>query len=296
MKKGFTLVELSIVLVIIGLLIGGILVGQSMISTSKIQSFVRQIQQMDVAVSDFKNKYGQLPGNTNLMSFDPAGGTGNTTTNGGKGINSGYIGCYACTATSYTPANWWPTESYNFWYELSQAGDLSKQYKGDTWVNGMTPGIENPATVLDPNVAFVALSHVHDFYDPSDPLGTMNQAGAPVNIYMFQKKHDGSWNTGTGWPVYGNTLATLPFDCPTIAAVDTKMDDGMPNTGIVAAVFADATGVPASGVNGPTPSPVSEPCTGYDTSANRKYILNDPNARISMAIPIMSQTVGSTTK
>ena len=53
MKKGFTLVELSIVLVIIGLLIGGILVAQSMIHTAKIQNTVRLIQQMDTAVSNF---------------------------------------------------------------------------------------------------------------------------------------------------------------------------------------------------------------------------------------------------
>lgn len=36
MKRGFTLVELSIVLVIIGLLVGGILAAQSMISTAKL--------------------------------------------------------------------------------------------------------------------------------------------------------------------------------------------------------------------------------------------------------------------
>ena len=48
-KSGFTLVELSIVLVIIGLLIGGILVGQSLIESAKMNSFVRQVQQIDIA-------------------------------------------------------------------------------------------------------------------------------------------------------------------------------------------------------------------------------------------------------
>lgn len=65
--KGFTLVELSIVLVIIGLLIGGILVGNAMIESSKTQAFVRQLGQFDAAVNGFITKFGQLPGDTNKM-------------------------------------------------------------------------------------------------------------------------------------------------------------------------------------------------------------------------------------
>ena len=64
LKKGFTLVELSIVLVIIGLLIGGLLVGQSMIRTAKMGAFIRQIGQFDIAVSNFRTKYGYLPGDS----------------------------------------------------------------------------------------------------------------------------------------------------------------------------------------------------------------------------------------
>lgn len=64
MSKGFTLVELSIVLVIVGLLIGGILISQSLISTAKIQAQVKQIQQFDIAVQNFMTVYGGLPGDS----------------------------------------------------------------------------------------------------------------------------------------------------------------------------------------------------------------------------------------
>ena len=78
-SQGFTLVELSIVLVVIGLLIGGILVAQSMISTSKIVAVAAQIQQFDAGVMSFKTKYNYLPGDApgfggngdGAISFDP---------------------------------------------------------------------------------------------------------------------------------------------------------------------------------------------------------------------------------
>ena len=70
-KKGFTLVELSIVLVIIGLLVGGVLVGQSLIDSAKINSMIRQIQQFDIAQGVFYQKFKQLPGDSTL--FTPQG-------------------------------------------------------------------------------------------------------------------------------------------------------------------------------------------------------------------------------
>ena len=67
MNKGFTLVELSIVLVIIGLLTGGILVAQSLIDTAKIQSQIKQVQQLDIAYYGFESRYRQIPGDSNLF-------------------------------------------------------------------------------------------------------------------------------------------------------------------------------------------------------------------------------------
>ena len=42
-KQGFTLIELSIVLVIIGLIVGGVLVGQDLIKGAEIRATVAQI-------------------------------------------------------------------------------------------------------------------------------------------------------------------------------------------------------------------------------------------------------------
>jgi prepilin-type N-terminal cleavage/methylation domain-containing protein len=63
-RQGFTLVELSIVLVIIGLLIGGILIGQSLVESAKINAQIKQLQQLDIAAQSFVSKFKYLPGDT----------------------------------------------------------------------------------------------------------------------------------------------------------------------------------------------------------------------------------------
>ena len=50
-KSGFTLIELSIVLVIIGLIIGGILVGRDLINASAIRAQISQIDKYQQAAN-----------------------------------------------------------------------------------------------------------------------------------------------------------------------------------------------------------------------------------------------------
>jgi len=81
MKKGFTLVELSIVLIIIGLLVGGILVGQSLINSAKVQKTVKELSAFDAATRLFASKYkNQMPGDSKF--FAPQG-------NGNRAIYEG---------------------------------------------------------------------------------------------------------------------------------------------------------------------------------------------------------------
>ena len=62
LKVGFTLIELSIVLVIIGLIIGGVLVGRDLISAAGVRAQISQIEKYQSAVNTFRGKYGYLPG------------------------------------------------------------------------------------------------------------------------------------------------------------------------------------------------------------------------------------------
>ena len=76
-KVGFTLVELSIVIVIIGLLIGGILVGQSLIDSAQINQVLSKANQYKIAVNLFKDKTRYWPGDAGAGVGIPLGIRGN---------------------------------------------------------------------------------------------------------------------------------------------------------------------------------------------------------------------------
>lgn len=66
----FTLIELSIILVIIGLLVGGVLVGQDMIRAAEIRALKNELHDLSLAVQTFKLKYNCYPGDCdNATSF-----------------------------------------------------------------------------------------------------------------------------------------------------------------------------------------------------------------------------------
>ena len=62
---GFTLIELSIVLVIIGLVVGGVLVGQDLIRAARVRAQISQIERLNTAVNTFYGKFQALPGDMN---------------------------------------------------------------------------------------------------------------------------------------------------------------------------------------------------------------------------------------
>ena len=61
-QRGFTLVEIAIVLVIIGLLLGGVLKGQEMIENARIKSVVADINGVAAAYNSYVDRYRAIPG------------------------------------------------------------------------------------------------------------------------------------------------------------------------------------------------------------------------------------------
>ena len=61
-QKGFTLVEIAIVLVIIGLLLGGVLKGQELINSAKVKNLANEFRSIPTFVFAYQDRFRALPG------------------------------------------------------------------------------------------------------------------------------------------------------------------------------------------------------------------------------------------
>jgi len=83
--RGFTLVEVTVVLVIVGLLVGAFLKGQEMIAQGRIKNAVAQFSGVEVAYHAYLDRYRERPGDDPRADTRWAGaanGNGNGTVDG----------------------------------------------------------------------------------------------------------------------------------------------------------------------------------------------------------------------
>src|SRR5215510_8729844 len=81
-SKGFTLIEIAIVLVIIGLLLGGVLKGQELITGARVRNLISQQDGIKAAFFGFQDRYRALPGDYAAAQTNITGVSGNGNGNG----------------------------------------------------------------------------------------------------------------------------------------------------------------------------------------------------------------------
>jgi prepilin-type N-terminal cleavage/methylation domain-containing protein len=202
--QAFTLVELSIVLVILGLLIGGILSGKSLIRGAELRSVSKQYSQYFTAVSTFKDKYFALPGDmTNATQFWGARvvgmGCGWTASSDALTCNGTGDGRIDGAGGGLT----W--ENFRFWQHLSNAGLIEGSYNGTT---------QRPVGKIA-NTSWAVL------------YSSLSAA----NPFTFDGQYENTFDF---------TSATGFASGEDLWNIDTKMDDGKPATGKLV-VFSPTT-------------------------------------------------------
>lgn len=219
-SRAFSLVELSIVLVILGLLTGGILTGQSLIRAAELRSIATQFQSYQTASMTFRDKYFALPGDMkNATQFwgaaDATADTCTTTVGTGtqtcNGDGNGRINTFSTDSSLATRS-----EPYRFWEHLVNAELLQGTYTGVRGT-GSIPNENVPAAKAD--------SAGWTIYD----IGS----GGDTSRYDLTYGDTLMYGTPTGSSITQGQSLT-----PEEAwGIDKKLDDELPASGKVIARF-----------------------------------------------------------
>jgi prepilin-type N-terminal cleavage/methylation domain-containing protein len=227
---GFTLIELSIVLVIIGLIVGGVLVGQGLIRAAELRSVITDQERYITAVATFKGKYNEVPGDmvdaTTYWGTDPGGcpnyaspyASAQTATCNGNG--NGFIENDG-TGNDFTQS--YIYENFRAWQQLADANLMSGSYTGTLGPASYAdnePGLNVPTTKL------------------------ASGGGFEWTVFTANARYSATiWNAqlNTQYLLLGAASSydlVNPLLSPADArAIDLKVDDGMPASGNVLAML-----------------------------------------------------------
>lgn len=225
-NKAFTLVELSIAIIIIGLIVGGVLGGQSLIASSRINSTVSQLNSYKLAHNAFKLEFGGIPGDLRDaidygLHADGAGvlnscisrGTPHALRYNGNGNGTLDVGASSNLGFS--------AEVANYFIHLSNAGmlDQSINYGSNASCSGhyRVAGVDYPSAEVGVGInVLTSRSHLHFL---------LGNGFRGRNIHNATEGHNSN--------VAQNDLTTIESK-----KIDKKVDDGLPGSGLVKVVVA----------------------------------------------------------
>ena len=220
-SAAFSLVELSIVLVIIGLLVGGVLSGRSLIKAAELRKVGSDFMRFITATATFREKYFAIPGDmVNATQFwgiadgdgtdatcRDAASTDKKTCNGnGDGVNGG-----AVSTTIQV------IEYYRGWQHLSNAGLIEGGYTGA------------------PKAPITGVGGFEDAIGVNIPKAPYTNAGynmRSLNTSVYTPRPKDLWIGIASCCHSTQRYIELGVLTPENAwNIDTKLDDGRPGTG-----------------------------------------------------------------
>jgi prepilin-type N-terminal cleavage/methylation domain-containing protein len=195
-QRGFTLIEIAIVLVIIGLLLGGVLKGQELITAARVRNLASQIDGVKVAYFGFQDRFRSLPGdllagtaNANIQGMPGGCALGPTCGNGLIDVNEMFVA----------------------WNQLSKAGFITGSYTGTVADVTPTPAI-NPTNPFGGYLQLVNDNIFDDALEPAQPIALNIKTGAQIPsgtlAELDRKIDDGQPMSGTLRSL-GNAARTL---------------------------------------------------------------------------------------
>ncbi len=201
-KQGYTLLEISFVIIIISIIIAGISTATTLIKQANLKTIITESTSLTDSINTFQQKYGALPGD-----FPDASSIWGTlcdpTPSYCDGNGDGYI-----LYTTSTNQN----ESLRAWQHLSLAGMIKGYYTGTSTVAGQSDiGINAPPSNY--NNGGWSLYRSNPYIPPAE-----TKEGQFMQVGSFK----------SGGPC-SNPLLT-PLDA---FSVDNKVDDGFPRNGML---------------------------------------------------------------
>lgn len=275
-KSAFSLIELSIVLIIIGLLIAGVTGGASLIRSSELRSAMGEARGYAVAVNGFYSQYNALPGD--YYSGVPGSGTyAGVSSSAFAGTTNGFnnkIEYYAVDTMNSSAAAAFTSESVVAWDQLIKTGSIDSTLTLTSLAvtSAQVYGTHMPAS----KIKFAGwhfdyrnnVGGTHNYALTTVAAGATAEgaANAPANQNVVVLTGTTIAASSTKTLVNGATNSALgAVTGPDALSIDTKIDDGFANAGKV---------------RGLNPSNFTTGCYTASTNANAAYILTSATAKV----------------
>lgn len=220
-SKGFTLVEIAIILVIAGMLIGGILRGQELVVQARAKSLINDFSGVSAASLAYRDRYRAWPGDDETAdqrwsAFGAQRGSGDAIVQG----NYNDVATYPFSVNASTGAG----ESSNYWWHLRIAGFVFGSFSGTgaadlpttaaggilgvQWGSGITnffPGLMACANAVTDRMVQTIDAQLDDLRPDAGQLRAVKQnaSGAPLlNGTQTQAAPQADYDeTGANWVV-----------------------------------------------------------------------------------------------